>query len=61
MRTAALILALIGLAVCLLAPIAYFRGSVGEDAMKAIFLAASIVWFVSASVWSALRRWRRMP
>jgi len=55
-RRAALVLALIGLATCLLAPVAYFRGDLGEDAMKAIFLAASIVWFASASIWTSQAR-----
>jgi hypothetical protein len=53
-RTAALVLALIGLAACLLAPAAHFLGELGEGAMKAIFLAATLVWFVSAGVWTAM-------
>ena len=55
MRTAALLLALVSLAACLAAPIAYFQGSLGEDAMKTIFAIASVGWFTSASLWSARR------
>jgi hypothetical protein len=54
-RRAALVLAIAALAACLLAPVAYFLGSLGEDAMKAVFLAASIAWFVSAGVWTTMR------
>jgi hypothetical protein len=56
MRRAAFVLALISLAACLVAPVAYFRGSLGEDAMKTIFSIASVAWFTSASYWSTRRR-----
>ena len=56
MRRAALVLALVSLAACLVVPVAFFRGSLGEDAMKTVFLIASVGWFTSASLWSALRR-----
>lgn len=55
MRRAALVLALISLAVCLTAPVAYFRGSLGEGAMKSLFLLSSVVWFAAAGFWSAKR------
>jgi len=54
MRKATLVLAFVSLAACLAAPVAYFRGSLGEDAMKTIFSIASVGWFTSASLWSAL-------
>jgi hypothetical protein len=56
MRKLTLVLALVSLACCLAAPIAYFQGSLPESAMKAIFAIASLAWFTSASFWSALRR-----
>jgi hypothetical protein len=46
-------LGLASLAVCLLSPVVYFRGSLGEDAMKIAFLIASVSWFAAASYWSA--------
>jgi hypothetical protein len=54
-RTAALLAGLVGLAVCLVSPVAYLRGSLDEEAMKALFLLGSAVWFVAASIWTALR------
>jgi hypothetical protein len=54
-RKAALVLALVSLAACLAAPVAYFRGSLGEDAMKNLFLLSSVVWFAAAGFWSARR------
>ncbi|MGH9391400.1 MAG: hypothetical protein ACRD1Z_17475 [Vicinamibacteria bacterium] len=56
MRIAALILALVSLAACLIAPFAYFRGILSEDVMKTVFLTATVAWFTSASLWSARRR-----
>ncbi|MGH9390620.1 MAG: hypothetical protein ACRD1Z_13475 [Vicinamibacteria bacterium] len=56
MKKAAPVLALFSLAVCLTAPVAFFQGSLGEDAMKTIFSIASVGWFTSASLWSARRR-----
>ena len=55
MRRAALVLALLSLAACLAGPFAYFRGSLGEDAMKNLFLLSSVVWFAAAGYWSAKR------
>lgn len=56
MRRSAMVLAFVSLAACLVAPLAYFGGSLGEEAMKTIFSIASVGWFTSASLWSALRR-----
>jgi len=55
MRKAALVLALLSLAACLAAPLAYFRGGLSEDAMKTLFLLASVVWFAAAGFWAAKR------
>ncbi len=55
MRKAALLLALLSLAACLAAPVAYFRGSLDEDAMKNLFLLASVVWFAASGFWSGKR------
>lgn len=56
MRKLALVLALVSLAACLTAPIAWFRGSLDEMAMKTTFSIASVAWFFSAGFWSARRR-----
>lgn len=56
MTTVAPVLALVSLAACLLAPVAYFLGSLGEDTMKGVFLASSLVWFVSVSIWTTRSR-----
>jgi hypothetical protein len=55
MRKLTLVLALVSLAACLTAPVAHFRGSLSEDAMKNLFLLSSVVWFAAASFWSAKR------
>jgi hypothetical protein len=36
--------------------VGYFRASLGEDAMRAMFLIASLTWFGAASYWSFTRR-----
>lgn len=56
MKTAAILVALAGLSACLFAPVAHFRGSLDESAMKVIFLSGSLAWFLAAGVGSALRR-----
>jgi hypothetical protein len=52
-RHLAAALGLASLAVCLLAPAVFFRGSLGEEGMKSVFLIASVSWFAAASYWSA--------
>jgi hypothetical protein len=55
MRRFALVLALLSLAACLVAPVAYFRGSLPEDPMKNLFLLSTVVWFAASGFWSARR------
>jgi len=44
-------LSLVSLAGCLAAPVLHFLGKLGSDAYKLIFLAASVGWFVFATLW----------
>lgn len=39
--------------VCLWTPVAYFRGSIGEAAFHGWFVAASLVWFVAATIFAS--------
>jgi hypothetical protein len=55
-RAASILVALAGLGACLFAPVAHFRGTLDESAMKVVFLSGSLAWFLAAGVWSALRR-----
>ncbi len=48
-------LSLVSLAGCLAAPVLHFLGRLGAEANKLIFLAASIGWFVFATLWSRRR------
>jgi len=51
--------ALICLAVCLAVPFVYFTGAVDVDSYKNILLAASLGWFVFATMWISGRREKR--
>jgi ABC-type spermidine/putrescine transport system permease subunit I len=42
-------LALVSLALCLAAPVAYFLGRISEGSYRKAFLLASIAWFVLAT------------
>jgi hypothetical protein len=52
LKSIALPAALAALLVCLLMPALFFTGHVSMEAYKAVFLAASVAWFVFAAVWS---------
>lgn len=39
--------------VCLSTPVAYFRGSIEEASFHGWFAAASLVWFVAATVFAS--------
>jgi hypothetical protein len=52
-RTLALVIGIVSLAICLLAPAGYLRGVIEKDAMKTIFLVASLTWFAATSYWSS--------
>ena len=54
-KSIAAVVALVSLAVCLIAPVWYFRGEYSLDSYKTIFLFASILWFVAAIVYDARR------
>lgn len=40
---------------CLAAPLLYFRGTITMDAYKMHLLAASLAWFVFATLWTVRR------
>jgi hypothetical protein len=48
-------LALVSLAGCLAAPILHFLGKLSSDSYKLVFLAASVGWFVFATLWARRR------
>ena len=50
------VVALVSLAACLVAPVMYFAGRVEIDSYKAVFLIASIAWFVAAAVYDRQRQ-----
>ncbi len=54
-RIIAAVVALVSLAVCLIAPVWYFRGEYSLDSYKTIFLFASILWFIAAIVYDVRR------
>ncbi len=50
--------ALIGLALCLAAPILYFLGILSEAGFKLALVPASLTWFVFGALWAAARNKR---
>lgn len=50
------ILALLSLIACIVYPILFFVGSIGEFALKTGFAVVSAVWFASALLWSRLAK-----
>jgi hypothetical protein len=55
-RTLAGILAAISLVLCLVFPVLMFQGRIAEDASRFGFFAASVAWFIFASVRVSLGR-----
>jgi len=55
-KSIAAVAALVSLALCLAAPVWYFRGEYSLDSYKTIFLIASAAWFVAAVVYDARRQ-----
>jgi hypothetical protein len=47
--------AVLSLAACLAAPIAYFLGALDEGTYRQLFAAASLAWFVTATVFATSR------
>ncbi len=45
-------LSLVSLAACLAAPVMHFLGKLSSEGYKLVFLAASIGWFVFATLWA---------
>jgi hypothetical protein len=45
-------LSLISLAGCLAVPVLHFLGKLSSDSYKLVFLAASVGWFVFATLWA---------
>lgn len=54
-KSIAAVAALVSLALCLAAPVWYFRGEYSLDSYKTIFLIASVIWFVAVVVYDARR------
>ena len=54
-KSIAAVAALLSLALCLIAPVWYFLGQYSVDSYKTIFLIASVVWFVAATVYDVQR------
>jgi hypothetical protein len=50
--------ALAALIVCAAAPVLFFTGSMSESGYRALFLAASLVYFPAATLWVAGRKKR---
>jgi hypothetical protein len=48
-------LSLVSLAACLAAPVLRFLGKISPESYKLIFLAASVSWFVFATLWARRR------
>lgn len=53
MKIAAAALALISLAACLVTAVLFFSGALARPAFEGAFLAASVGWFVGASLWAS--------
>lgn len=53
MRWVALVIGIVSLAICLLAPAGYFHGVLAKSVMKTIFFLSSLTWFAAASYWSS--------
>lgn len=51
MKTVAATIALLSLAVCLIVPVLFFAGQMERSAFEGVFLAGSLAWFVSATIW----------
>ena len=54
-KSIAAVAALVSLALCLAAPVWYFRGEYSLDSYKTLFLIASVGWFVAAVVYDVFR------
>ena len=52
-RVLLLVVALCGMAACVLAPIFYFFGRIDVNTYQDSFLAGSVIWFVFATWWGA--------
>lgn len=49
------VLAALSLGWCLAAPLLYFHGTLTMEAYKSHLLAASVAWFVFATLWTTRR------
>lgn len=54
-------LSISSLLVCLIVPFLYLSAKIGESQFKWIFLAASVTWFVFASLWNGAKKKRMNP
>jgi hypothetical protein len=45
-------LSLLSLAACLAAPVMHFLGKISADSYRVVFLAASVGWFIFATLWT---------
>jgi len=47
---------LLSLALCLISSALFFLGIIGAVVFKAVFLIASIAWFILATIWAEQRK-----
>jgi hypothetical protein len=52
LRGIAAVVSVLSLGICLVAPLLYFWGSIGDSVYKQFLSAASVGWFVAATVWA---------
>jgi hypothetical protein len=45
-------ISVLSLATCLVVPMLYFHGAIGEATYKQALTAASLVWFMAAPAWA---------
>jgi hypothetical protein len=51
-------LSISSLLVCLIVPFLYLSAKIGEGQFKWIFLAASVAWFIFATLWNGAKKKR---
>lgn len=49
-------IAALSLLACLAAPVGYFAGALDQEAYRRIFGAASLAWFIAATIFATSRR-----
>lgn len=52
MKAIAALISVLSLAVCLIVPVLWFLGRTTEDTYKMLFLLATVVYFIFATLWA---------